>query len=67
MYLQRLDHTKLNIRIRWLNKLFVLLVYWILKIEVRPTENQIDDLLSVKFKQGLSVMNAYLLQRSLKR
>ncbi len=29
-----------------MNKLFVLLVYWILKIEVRPTENQIDDLLS---------------------
>ena len=31
---------------KWLNKLYDLLVYLILKIDVRPTENQIDDLLS---------------------
>ena len=36
------------------------------KIEVRPTENQIDDLLS-EIQKGLNVMNAYLLQRSLKK
>ena len=46
MYLQRLVHTKLNIRIRWLNKLFVPTGLLDPKIEVRPTENQIDDLLS---------------------
>ena len=31
---------------KWLNKLYDLLVYLIPKIDVRPTENQIDDLLS---------------------
>ena len=36
------------------------------KIEVRPTENQIDDLLSEIQTRVESVMNAYLLQRSLK-
>ena len=39
--------------------------YWFTdpKIEVRPTENQIDDLLS-EIQQGLSVMNAYLLSNA---
>ncbi len=66
MYLQRLDHTKLNIRMRDVKQITRPTGLLDPKIEVRPTENQIDDLLS-EIQTRFSVMNAYLLQRSLKR